>query len=135
MKFNKFIRAAFQKNKTITKSRSSKYQHFSFLTLNSKIISIGWNDTGKTHPISAKYGYRYCALHSEVHCIIKSHQNFLDRKGLVLVNIQLRKGTRLTNSEPCELCKRFLYDYGIEHIYFSNQEGNFGYLNLLNYFN
>ena len=106
----------------ISKRHESKYKHFTFLVKAKRILAYGWNDSGKTHPICAEYGYWNNALHAEVHCFLRV-PNLRLLKNAYLVNIHLRKGVRVACSAPCARCQQFLVDRGVTAIWYSLSPG------------
>lgn len=100
----------------------SNHKHFSFLLNKRKIISIGWNNGWKSHPIANKYGHRFNSIHSELSCIINCNTS-IDR--LTMVNIRIMSDGTLGRAFPCECCTKMLIDYGFENIVCSDYKGRF----------
>lgn len=129
MNFDNLISQSFKLLEKVQRPDLSKYRHFSFLLKGKKIVSIGWNNTKKTHPLCLEYGYQFGAIHSEVHAILRCGNRFPLNK-LALVNVQIRKESKVDISAPCSICQRFLFDYGVQHCYYTNKDGEFEYLDI-----
>lgn len=113
---NKAIQTAISL-KTMTPGRS---KHFSFLIRKSNIVSVGWNNGSKTHPIAAKFNYYSEAIHSELHCILNASK--IDKK-CSMINIRIDKRDKILLSKPCEKCQNLLYHYGINDVIYSYEKG------------
>lgn len=99
--------------------------HFSFLVKKNEIISVGWNNYYKTHPLSKKFGY-YNGIHSELSCIVSCQRSM---RGTYMINTRIKNGD-LAISKPCNICQRMLLWYNIENIVYSNDKGEFECLSL-----
>lgn len=75
----------------------------------------------KTHPIAKQFGYRFAAIHSELHCILNAKD--VDFSKCYLVNIRLGDKKSLRQSKPCEVCQRLLIHYGIDKVIYSIESG------------
>lgn len=81
-----------------------------------RITGKGFNKT-KTHPfLHKKYAYR--SIHAECDAAMKA------ASGDTLIVVRIGKKGNLTCSRPCEKCMRFIKDYGIKTIYYSDWDGS-----------
>lgn len=120
--FQKYIEIS----NTLSNKPKSNYKHFSFIIRKNEILSIGWNDSKKTHTKALRYGYPWAYLHSEIAAIIK----FPDRPAYLnkcsIINIRLSKTLpKLLLARPCKLCRKTLIELGFRNIYYSNEYGLF----------
>lgn len=98
--------------------------HFSFLTYRNNIVSFGYNNSWKTHPIANRFGYRFNSIHSELACILNYNGNIRDIHSLHLVNVRIGKEINsILNSKPCCKCQKLLSFYGITNISYSTEYG------------
>lgn len=100
-------------------------KHLSFVVRQNRIISIGWNDYSKTHPLSAKLGHFLGCRHSEVHAYVR-----LRNKNLLpycdFVNVRVNSLGEIGMSRPCENCYRFLCEWlRPKRLYYTNRKGQF----------
>lgn len=97
----------------------SRCKHFSFLIKKNKIISIGYNQPFKTHPLAKELGYRFSCIHSELHCLVSAK-----RIEGMMINIRLDKFGNIRGAKPCPKCEKLLSRHGIPCIY-STDNGDF----------
>jgi deoxycytidylate deaminase len=100
----------------------TRHKHFSFLLFKKKIVSIGWNNGFKSHPIANRYGHRFDCIHSELSCLINCNT---DLNKLILVNIRLMSDGTLGRAFPCRHCNNMLLDYGFDHVICSDYNNRF----------
>ena len=80
-----------------------------------RVAGKGFNKA-KTHPLlHNKYAYR--SIHAECDAALKAAQ------GDTIVVVRVMKNGKLTCSRPCEKCMRFIKDYGIKKVYYSDWDG------------
>lgn len=103
----------------------SVHKHFSFITYKNSIISTGWNNSLKTHPLAYKFGYEFPFLHSELDSITKLQESVKILKNCNIVNIRLGKFDNILLSRPCKNCQKLLISFGFKEIYYSNEWGKF----------
>ena len=113
-------------SKKLLNKPKSNYKHFSFIINKNETLSVGWNNSKKTHPKAFEYGYPWAYLHSEVSAIIK----FPDKPSLFkhcsIINIRLSKfSSKLLLARPCKLCQKTLIELGFRSIFYSNEHGLF----------
>lgn len=85
------------------------------------ILSLGWNNSLKTHPIAKKFGYRFSGIHSELHCLLNAKT--IDFSRCYMINVRLGEKKALRQSKPCEPCQRLLIHYGINKVVYSVESG------------
>ena len=90
-------------------------KHFSFLIEKNRIISIGYNQSYKTHPLSKKFGHRFSSIHSELHAI----SSFGKTNGLILANVRLDLNGNLRESKPCQPCQKMLKYFNIQNVFYT----------------
>ena len=95
--------------------------HFSFILRGNRIVSFGEEKRSKTHPLAAKYGYKYPTIHSELDAFRKlSKDSRCD--GLVLVNARVSPTGKLGMSRPCKYCMGWVGEI-FDEIWYTNTEG------------
>jgi deoxycytidylate deaminase len=115
----------------LLRNRPGSSRHISFIVKRNKILSVGLNNSSKTHPLSQKYGHRFASIHSELDAILIA-RSLSDFNGSTLINIRLsslsfhKKYNRpiLRSSKPCGSCMRILAAHPeIKKVYFTNDDG------------
>lgn len=120
-KFDKVIQLAFKhKNKPI-----GLYRHFSFIVCKNEVLSIGWNNVKKTHPLAMKNGYAYPYIHSELDAIVKFGGKLTELRYCSILNVRLTKTGCVTLSRPCKSCQGLLLAFGFKDILYTNEVGKF----------
>lgn len=99
--------------------------HFSFILKKKKIVSFGFNNAWKSSPISAKYGHRWNAIHSELMAIKNFPWSINELGRFTFVNIRLRKDGSIALSKPCIHCEKMLSYFGVSELYYTSNEGDF----------
>ena len=117
--YNNLIKLA---RKLIDLPRSEK-KHFTFILRKNKIMSVGWNMSYKTHPLAARYNYKYSAIHSELNAILNFQLPYSTLCKYTILNIRLAKNGTIANSKPCIPCQNLLNDYGLNSVIYSTNEG------------
>ena len=105
----------------------TKCLHFSFVVKQHRIISVGWNFDWKTHPFSAKMGYRFSKIHSEVDAMRKFGLNH-DYRGCTLLNIRVMRDFKSFGmAKPCPICASWLntLQYPFKTILYTDHSGQF----------
>jgi deoxycytidylate deaminase len=97
--------------------------HIAFLVKNGKIVKIGWNKN-KTTPKNLHHPYHSgrTGIHAEMSAIIKSGKDDLSNYEMIVIRVN-REG-KIANSCPCVGCKSVLKQFGINDVWYSNQQGN-----------
>lgn len=107
----------------MSKFANCKSKHISFIVDKNKILSVGWNDGWKTHPLAKKHGYRFSSIHSELAAIIRIGID--NCHGLTLINVRVNSLGEIRISKPCSICQSWLSTLGLKQIYYTNNEGRF----------
>ena len=113
-RIEKFIEVG--KEHCLNIERSKK--HCSLIIHKNRIVSVGVNGMGKTHPKAKKIGYRYDEVHSELDALLRCKE----RKNLELVNFRFNRFGDSRLSHPCSLCCpwcKLMFD----KIYYTTREG------------
>lgn len=105
-------------------------KHVTFITKRNKIISIGINRNFETHPLAAKFGYRFSSIHSELDAVLKiKDKSKLERCNLINVRLStdsFKYGYPILRmSKPCEICLGWILAMNFKHIYFTTNNNNF----------
>lgn len=107
-------------------------RHASFILHRGKILSIGINQPGKTHPYNLKFRYRnkrnqpisdIIGIHSELAAIIKLGRHTLEN--LDIINTRIDRNEQLVLARPCHGCIDMLQQLGVNNIYYSTNQGQF----------
>lgn len=107
-------------------------RHASFILQRGKVLSIGINHPGKTHPYNLRFRYRnkrnqpisnIIGIHSELAAIIKLARHSLE--GLDIVNTRIDRNNKLALARPCHGCTDMLHQLGVNNIYYSTNQGGF----------
>ena len=96
--------------------RSKK--HCSLIIHKNKIVSVGVNGMGKTHPKAKQIGYRYDEVHSELDAVLKCKH----KKNLILLNLRFNRFGEMRIARPCCLCMPWCKMY-FDSIYYTMPEG------------
>lgn len=107
------------------------WKHVSFIVDGRSIVSVGWNQPFKTHPLASKFGYRYNAIHSELHAILKFDKPVRFLGKLLFVNVRVDKFGKLKQSRPCGPCQKLLRSFGVPAVEYTNSKGEFECLSLI----
>jgi tRNA(Arg) A34 adenosine deaminase TadA len=105
-----------------------KNRHFSFITRGNKIISFGYNNSWKTHPIAKICNYRFDSIHSELAALLKFklHYRGLDfLKKCSLVNTRINRFGDFCMSRPCVNCLKWISLIKFKDIYYTKGNGDF----------
>jgi hypothetical protein len=95
--------------------------HFSFVLRKNKVLAVGQEHRGKTHPLALKYGYKYPTIHSELDAFRQLHKADI-RDSLVLVNTRISTTGVVGMSRPCKYCIGWVTEI-FDEIWYTNQEG------------
>lgn len=101
----------------------SSKKHFSFLVCKNRIVSVGWNDSFKTHPLGEVLGYRFGTFHSELSCFLNCQYDFFQNRKLKFYNVRLNRRRQILNSKPCSKCQVLLAMTSISEIYYTGENG------------
>lgn len=129
MNFDKIVDISYA---LLDKHCEEKSRHFSFIVYKNKIVSIGFNNTKKTHPYNLKNRYRskeqndisgLVGTHSELSAVIK--YGWEDLNDHVLINTRIDLKGRLANSKPCSGCQNLIKQLQFKHVFYTDTEGKF----------
>jgi deoxycytidylate deaminase len=101
----------------------SKYRLGAVIAKRKKILQVGFNQMGKTHPQMQKYvkGDWTPGLHAEVDCCLGLPAE--DLLGADVYVGRIMKNGLPSLARPCEVCQRFLKNVGVRVVYYSTREG------------
>lgn len=125
--FDKVIKIAYN---NLDMAPKGPHRHFTFIVRRNKIIVFGVNFYTKTHTINQRYGYQYNNIHSEGHAVISFPHNRSDLPTYDFYNVRINKRNEIALSAPCEHCRVLLRSHGIQHIYYTTNEGTFERMSL-----
>ncbi len=102
---------------------TSKFRLGAVLAKRGNVISTGYNQMDKTHPLQNKFykGDGVLGLHAEVHACIGVPAASLHGAHLYVMRI-LADG-RIAMAKPCPTCYKFLASVGVARITFSTGYG------------
>lgn len=105
---------------------------------NDEIISTGYNGsprgrvnctdrgTCRREELNVPQGERYelcCSVHAEQNAIISAPRYKMIGAKMYLAGKNVKTQEILTNAEPCEMCKRFIINAGIEQVISKTSSG------------
>ena len=96
--------------------------HYSFVLRKNKVLALGKEYRGKTHPLAMKYGYKYPTIHSELDAFRQLHKADLRDGSLVLVNTRISSTGVLGMARPCRYCMGWVTEI-FNEVWYTNQEG------------
>jgi len=110
---------------TMAKKSASKTYPMGAVIFNKKrIISAGYNQSGKTHPMMLQMNNPYImGLHAEMHACIGVNPDDLKRASICVV--RLRKNSKYGLAKPCMKCLVFLTEVGIRKVIYSTNNSTF----------
>ena len=90
-----------------------------------RVVAKGVNQDTKTHPLQARLAElvgldEKIYLHAEIAALIKCRS---DADTIVVARIGGHQGDELRNAKPCPICSLALEKAGIEHIYYTTDDG------------
>ncbi len=121
MKLNHFI----DKARAVLPLITSRHRHISFIVDGNKIVSTGYAQLFKTHPLAKKYGHRFSCIHSELHAIKNFPGVPRELSRYVMINIRFLANGTVGMAKPCIRCQKMLGDFGIKRIYFTTKREKF----------
>ena len=104
---------------------NGKNKHFSFIVHRNKILSIGWNNCWKTHPIAQLCKYRFDSIHSELDAYLRYQASIQTLRDSCLINVRINRFGDIGYAAPCEKCMKWVPKIGFRKIYFSDGNGSF----------
>ena len=109
----------------VAESSKSKKKVGALLLHKNKVITQGVNQDTKSHPLQAKLAdmvglSEKIYLHAEISALVRCRS---DVDTIVVVRLGGHGGDQLRNAKPCPICSLALQEVGIEHIYYTTDEG------------
>lgn len=99
-------------------------KHFSFICRRNDIISFGWNNAKKTHPLARRFNYYDSTTHSELAAILSFPYPISELSRFDFYNIRLSpKDKSIMISKPCECCQELLGYFGVDRVHFTTNRG------------
>lgn len=99
----------------------AKYRHFSFIADGNKIVSWGFNECFRTHPLASRFCHRFSDVHSELAALAAFPHRIKDLSLYTFVNVRVRRLDNLFGyAAPCLHCKLMLKTFGINEVIYSN---------------
>ena len=129
MKYTKLLEIALA---LMPEKRKHEYFHVAFILNKRKIISIGWNDTKKSHTHMLRYPYRFGSMiHAEFSALYRIRRHNIKWNKLTIVVMRLDRDGKLKMSKPCCGCEKMIISHGIKSICFSTDDGIFEKMEIL----
>lgn len=109
---------------TMAHKSDSKYRLGAVLVKKKRVVSTGYNDMSRSHPIMRRYaphGKIIKNLHAEVDCCIGLSPE--EMNGTTMYVTRVLKNGLLASSKPCKICHKFLTTMGVKRVIYTNTEG------------
>ena len=95
------------------------------LLYKNRIITYGVNQDTKSHPLQARLAEAVglkekIYLHAEISALVKCKTEV---DTIVVARLGGHNGNELRNARPCKICSLALEQAGIQHIYYTRDEG------------
>lgn len=105
-------------------NQTGRCRHFSFILKKNRILSIGFNQYKKTHPITRHFNFPeyQTGLHSEIAAILK--YKLTDCTGLTIVNTRVNNNNEIDDAAPCKYCASTIKKLKFKKVIYSNKNGN-----------
>lgn len=103
---------------------TSKFRLGAVLAYRYRLLSMGYNDMSRTHPIMHKYNTNKKIqknLHAEVDACLGIPEHMM--KGATIYVARILKDNRTANAEPCKICQRFMRAMGIKNVWHTTGHG------------
>ena len=109
----------------VASSSLSKKKVGAILLHKNKVVAKGVNQETKTHPLQAKFAEMVglsekIYLHAEISALV-SNRSRCDT--IVVARLGGHSHDELRNAKPCPVCSLALKQAGIQHIYYTTNEG------------
>ena len=109
----------------VAESSKSRKKVGAVLLNKNKPISQGVNQDTKSHPLQAKLAdmvglSEKIYLHAEISALVRCRS---DVDTIIVVRLGGHGGDQLRNAKPCPICSLALKEAGIEHIYYTTDDG------------
>lgn len=94
------------------------------IILGNKIISVGYNQGEKAHPLVRKFN-KFQGLHAEIHAVLGCKKRYSDEllKGAKIVVYRENKDGELAMCRPCSVCQKILSTYGVKKMIYTTNGG------------
>lgn len=115
--------------KAALKSRS-KFRLGAVVVKRGRVISTGWNQMEKTHPLTLRYSTKpkiLLGLHAEIHAGLRAG---LKLPGSEVYVVRLYKDNSFATSKPCGMCENFLRAAQVRKVWFISFNGELTYSTL-----
>lgn len=119
-RYNKLVKIC----QTLKNVPNGKNKHFTFFLLKNKVVSMGWNNSWKTHPMAKLCGYRFDCVHSELSCFLRYRGDTNDLKNCTVVNVRVNNTGGIGYSKPCCKCSKLLQKIGYKKLIYIDRLGN-----------
>jgi len=109
----------------VAESSKSRKRVGALLIHKNKVITQAVNQDTKSHPLQAKLAdmvglSEKIYLHAEISALVKCRS---EADTIVVARLGGHSGNELRNAKPCPICSLALEQAGIEHIYYTTDEG------------
>ena len=109
----------------VAESSNSRKKVGALLLLKSKVIVQAVNQDKKSHPLQARLAdvvglSEKIYLHAEISALVKCRSEV---DTIVVARLGGHSGHEIRNAKPCPICSLALKQSGIEHIYYTTEEG------------
>jgi deoxycytidylate deaminase len=99
----------------------SRFRLGACILLKRKVISIGFNQMLRSHPLVRKYD-QFDAIHAEVSAILRLKNKELLIGSTVIVYRETKDGIP-TLAKPCKVCQKILKEFGISKAIYTTDNG------------
>lgn len=108
----------------------SRFRLGAVLARRGKVLSTGYNQMRKTHPLMRKHSNEEfeLGLHAEVHACIGVSAG--DLHGADVWVARVCRDGKLAIAKPCSVCQRFLRSVGVNRVYYSMDDGHYGVMKI-----
>lgn len=103
---------------------TSRFRLGAVLVKRRKVISTGFNQMKKTHPLMQRHNPRkdiLLGLHAEIHSCIGVPAAQLESADVWVARVYANG--RLAMAMPCKVCQNFLREVGVKNVYYSTGTG------------
>lgn len=91
------------------------------IVLGNRVISVGYNQVEKAHPLVRKYN-KFQGLHAEIHSLFGVRHKH-DLRGAKVVVYRENKDGELAMCRPCSVCQKILSTYGVKKMIYTTNGG------------
>jgi tRNA(Arg) A34 adenosine deaminase TadA len=109
----------------VAESSKSRKKVGALLLHKTKVITQAVNQDKKSHPLQARLAdmvglSEKIYLHAEISALVKCRSEV---DTIVVARLGGHSGHEIRNAKPCPICSLALQQSGIEHIYYTTDEG------------